>query len=86
MFSSNKVAIGLKMLYFGKVVVFGQKWLYYGKNGCIFAKLFYSAKVVVIGEKRLYSGKNDCIRAKVALFRQKMLFLGKVVVFGQKWF
>ena len=31
-----------------KVVVFGQKWLYSGKSGCIRAKW-------------LYSGKNGCI-------------------------
>ena len=33
-------------------VVFGQKWLYSGKSGCI------PAKVVVIGQKWLYSGKE----------------------------
>ena len=37
-------------MFSGKIVVFGQKWLYSGKGGCI------RAKVVVFGKKRLYSG------------------------------
>ena len=66
-----------------KVVVFGQKWFYLGKSGCICAKLLYSskrccnrAKMVVFvqgGSFRidwLYSGKSGCIRAKVVLFGQ----------------
>ena len=31
--------IRAKLLYLGKVVVFGQKWLYLGKSGCIWAKV-----------------------------------------------
>ena len=42
----------------GKVVVFGQKWLYLGK-------------VVVFGQKWFYSGKSGCNRAKMVLFGQK---------------
>ena len=40
-----------KLLNSGKVVEFGQKWLYSGQSGCIWAK------VVVLGHKWLYSGK-----------------------------
>ena len=32
-----------------KVVVFGQKWLYSGKSGCIQARWLYSGKMVVFG-------------------------------------
>ena len=60
-----------------KVVVFGQKWLYLGKSGCIRrkwscscksgcvrARWLYSGKVVVRGQSGVY-GLNGCIRAKV---------------------
>ena len=59
------------MVVFGKVVFFGQKWL-------------YSGKVVVfvqsgsIRTKWLNSSKNEFIRAK-------LLYSVKVVVLGQKW-
>ena len=35
-------------MYLGKVVVFGQTLLYWGKSGCI------TVKVVVFGQKWLY--------------------------------
>ena len=64
------------MVVFGQIVVFGQKWLYLGKIGCIWAKVvvlelncFFLAKVVVFGQ----SGRT----------RVKLVFSGKVVVFGQ---
>ena len=38
----------------------------------------------VFGEKLLDSGKSGFIRAKVVVFRQKRLYLDKVVVIGQK--
>ena len=66
-----------------KVVVFGQKWLYSGKSGCIRSNWLYSDKVVAFGQggciwaKVVVFGKNGCIRAK-------WLYFGKVVVFGQK--
>ena len=44
-----------KLLYSGKVVVFGPKCL-------------YSGKVVVFDKKWLYSGKVVSIRAKVVIF------------------
>ena len=52
-------------------VVFGQKWLYSGKNGLI------REKVVVFEQ-------SGCIRAKVVVFGQKWMFSGKFVAFGQK--
>ena len=59
------------LLYSVKVVVFGQKWLYWGKGGCIRAKVvafrqngLYSRKVVLFGPKGLYSRKSGCIRVK----------------------
>ena len=73
------VLLGQKLLYSLKVVEFGQ--------GCCIR-----AKLVVIGQKCLYLGKSGCVRAKMVLFRQKWfysakwLYLGKVVVFGQKLF
>ena len=64
------VVIGRKLFYSGKVVVFGQNWLYLDKSGCI------RAEVVVLGQrgsfrsgwvflaKWLYWGKSICIRTK----------------------
>ena len=77
------------------MVVFGQKWLY-STDGCVRKKvvvfgqnLFFSAKYLYSGKtyyirakcyfsrkKWLYSGKSGCVRVKV-------LYLCKVVVFGQ---
>ena len=34
----------------------------------------------------LYSGKSCCIRVKVVVFGQKLLYLGKVFVFGKSGF
>ena len=66
-------------LYSGKVVVFGQKWLYSGKSGCISTMwLCFSVKSPYIRARTLYSGKSGCNRANVAVFR-------KVILFGQKW-
>ena len=62
------------------MVVFGQKWLYSGKSGCI------CAKVVVFGQKFLYSGKSGCIRAKWSYSDKLVRFRVKVDVFEQKWF
>ena len=65
----------MKRLYSGKVVVFGQKWLYLRKvvvlsqSSCIRERLLHWGKVVAIGQKWLYSGKV-------------VVFLAKVVVFG----
>ena len=55
--------------------------------------------MVVVGQKLLYSGKSDSIRAKKGCIRAKwlysvqsgcipaiLLYAGKVVLFGQKWF
>ena len=60
-----------KWLYSGKVVVFGQKLLYLGKNGCI------RVKVVLFGQKLFNSCKRGCNRVKQVVF-------AKVVVFGQR--
>ena len=62
-----------------------------GEGGCIwpnmvvaFVALLHLYKVVLFGqkccikEKLLVSGKRGCIRAM-------WLYLGKVVLFGQKW-
>ena len=60
---------GKKLFCFFKVVVFGQKWLYCGKSGCI------RTKAVVFEQKWLYSGnvivfgKSVGIRAKVLIFQ-----------------
>ena len=58
-------------MHSAEVVVFGQKWLYSGKSGCI------GAKVVVFGP-------NGCIRSKVVLFGQLVVF--KMVVLRRKMF
>ena len=65
------------------MVVFGEKWLNSGKDGCIRANWLYSGKVVVFGQsgcirvKWLYSSKSGSIRAKVIVYRN-------VIVFKQK--
>ena len=39
------------------MVVFGQKWLFSGKRGCIRTGLFYWGKMVVFGQIWLFLGK-----------------------------
>ena len=88
--------MGQKLLYSGKVVVFGQgdcipeKRLYSCKSGCARAKVvvfgqkwLYSGKVVFFGQKLSYSGKRALIRAKVVLFGDSGFIRARVVVFGQ---
>ena len=60
--------IRAKLLYWGKLVVFGkkvvlfgQKWLYSEKNGSV------RAKVVVFREKRGVFGQSACDRSKVVV-------------------
>ena len=67
-------------------------WFYSGRSGCIcFSK---SGSIRASGsllQKWLYSGKSGCIWAKVVVFGQNgciragLLYLSKVVLFGQKW-
>ena len=76
------VVLGQKLLYSGKILKFGLKWLYrakwfyLGKRGCI------RAKMVVLGHKwlysgiLLYSGKKGCIG-------EKRLYWDKIVLFEQ---
>ena len=82
-------------MYLGKVVLFGQKWLYSGKV-VVFVKYGYNrarwlnsekvflfwTKVFGIGVNVAVFGQSGCIRAKVVVFGQKWLNSGKVVVFG----
>ena len=74
------------------MVVFGQNWFYsgklvvFGQNGCIRAKnwLLFGLKL----SKLVIFGQISCIRAKrlhsgkMVLFGLKLLYLGKLVVFG----
>ena len=53
-----------KLLYSGKVVLLGQKWLQSIKSGCILAK------VTVIEQ-------GSCIRAKVVIIRAKVVVFGE---------
>ena len=59
-FRAKWFVFGQKLLYSGKVVVFGQSCSIYklDKRCC------NRAKVVVIGQKWFYSGKSGSIRAK----------------------
>ena len=69
---------------FGKVVVFGQQWLYrvkllysvviFGQSGCVWVRVFVFGESGCIRAKWLSSGKSVCIWAK-------WLYSGKVVVF-----
>ena len=65
------------------MVLFGRKWYYLGKSGCILGTWLYSGKscnnraqVGVLGTNWLYS-------VKVVVFKQKWLYSGTVVMFGQ---
>ena len=55
LFSAEVVVFGQNGFIRVKVVVFGQKWLYSGKRGCIRAKV-------------LKFGQSDIMRAKVVVF------------------
>ena len=81
-----------------KVVVLGQKWLYFCKSGYIREKVVpigkvvvlgqtccISAKVVVFGEKLSYSGKSGCIRVKWLYSGKSCCIRAKMVLFGQRW-
>ena len=59
-----------KVVEFGQTVVFGQKWLYSCKSGCIRADL-------------LNYCISGCFRAKDAIFVQSCCIRAKVVLFGQ---
>ena len=61
-----------------KVVLFAEKWFYSGKSGFIRVKVVLFAQSGSNQEKKFSSGN-------LVLFGQKLLYLGKVVVFGQKW-
>ena len=76
--TSGKVfELGQKWLYSGKVVVFWSKVVLFGQSCSI------RAKEVVYKQKWLYSGKSCFIRANVVLFGQSDCIPSKVVVFGQ---
>ena len=55
------------------MVVFGQKWLYSDKSGCI------RAKVALFRQMWLYLGKSGCNRVK-------LLYSDNKVVFGKNGF
>ena len=79
----------------GKLVVFGQKCLQSGKNGCLrpkwlySAKRIYSGKVIAFGQewfiraKLFGSGETGCTRGKLVLFGQSCGIPQKLVVFRQ---
>ena len=54
------------------MVVFGKKWFYSGKSGCI------RVKVDVVGQR----GSNQ---AKVVVFGKSRCIWAKVFLLGQKW-
>ena len=62
--SGKNGCIRAKVVVFGKVVLFGQKRLYYCNMVVFGQKRFYSGSLVVFGQKLLYSGKSSCIIAK----------------------
>ena len=70
------------------MVLFVQKLLYSGKNGCIRAKVVVFVQSCC-GQKLLYSGKAGYIGAKwlakVVLFRQYFGRQRLYKVVGQKW-
>ena len=74
------------------MVVFGQKWLYSGKSGCVRAKVVVFEKIVCIPGMWLYSGKVVVFGKKIVVIRQNCPYSGKsgciwakFFLFGQKW-
>ena len=66
------------------MVVIGQKWLYSGKSGFIWAIMLYSGKNGCIRARWLYLVIIGSDQAKKVVFGQKWLHSGKVVVVGKK--
>ena len=67
-----------------------KKWLYSRKSVCIREKVDVIGESGCIRAKWGYSGKIGCIRAKCLYsvnsgLNLKLLYSGRVVVFGQKW-
>ena len=74
------------------MVVFGKKWLYYGRlvvfeqTGCNRAKMVsIRGKVVVVLQKWLYSGKSGCVLAESVVFGKNGCIRRKDVVNGKKF-
>ena len=84
------------------MVVFGHKWLYSDKSGCILVKVVVIGQGSRIRAKLLYWGKTGCIRylqfgkncirqcgcirAKEVVFEQSGCIRTKVIVFGKSGF
>ena len=68
------------------MIVFGQKFLYSGKSGCIRAKLLYWGKSGCIPENVVLFDQGGCIWAKVLVFGLKWLYRECVVELRKKWF
>ena len=64
------------------MVVYGQKWIYSGKSGFIWAKVVVFEHGGCIWAKLNEFGQSGCIRAKVG---QSGCIRAEVVVFGEKW-
>ena len=59
---ANLMSSGKEVVIRAKYVVFGQKWLYSGKSGCILARVVvFRAKVVLFGQKWLYFGQIEYV-------------------------
>ena len=75
----KRCCILVKWLYLGKSESFWEKVVLFGKKNFVFGESCCNRlKVVVIGQKLFYSVKSGSIL-------EKLLYLGKVVVFGRKW-
>ena len=59
------------MFVFGKMNVFGQKWLFSGTCCCTRAKVSVLGKSGGIWAKVVVFGQNCCVRAKMIVFGQK---------------
>ena len=71
-----------KVVVFGILVVFGEKWLYTGKGGVFWQKWLYSGKWLYFS-KVVVLGYTSCIFSKTGFIRTKWMCSAKVVVFGQ---
>ena len=81
LYSDKAVVFGQSGNIRANLVVFGQKWLFFGQSDCNWAKVFVlgqsgciRAKKVLLGQKWLYAGKSGCIRAKEAVFVENLVF------------
>ena len=79
------------MVVFGQRGIIRARWLYSGKSCCILSKVVVFGQSGCIRANVAVFVQSCCTWVKVIVFgqsvciRPKLFFMGKMVVFGQKW-